>query len=282
VDGGAHRTYGIVLRIRPNDRMRHAAKGHALPMVAATKRGNEDRETTDGGVRDPECRSSEETEMTAPVNSPLLKFGRWKGHTVEQVGHDYCRWLADPERDMPSPPRPGRSAGGHRALPNDVVAAARERVKRIDADTKAMSKGMLDAATLDLAARAAYDASCAVRDAEGSTRDFKVQIAEWRAIAQAAATAAQFLRPSMLDGIDRAVGIPEGSDATTRTNAIIDSQMNLTMASNALKTIARSGGSSGTSGDGHQQAVQTSDYALRMLACGPLVQKLGLEDWAGR
>lgn len=220
--------------------------------------------------------------MTTPVNSPLLKFGRWKGHTVEQVGHDYCRWLADPERDVPSPPRPGRSAGGNRALPADVVEAARERVKRIDAGRKAMSAGMLDEATLDLAARAAYDASCAVRDVEDSTRDFKIQIAEWRAIAQAAATAAQFLRPSMLDGIDKAAGIPEGSDATTRTNAIVDSQMNLKMAANALMTIAKSGGSAGTSGDGHQQAIQTSDYALRMLACGPLVERLGLQDWAGK
>jgi len=71
--------------------------------------------------------------MNAPDVSPMLKFGRWKGKTVEQVSTSYCRWLADPQRDVPSPPRPGRAAGGHRPLPKDIVDAARERIVRIDA-----------------------------------------------------------------------------------------------------------------------------------------------------
>jgi len=140
----------------------------------------------------------------------------------------------------------------------------------------------LDPSTLDLAARAAYDASCAVHGITGTDRDFGVAIVEWRAIAQAVATVSQPLIPSMLAGIDRSAGIPVGSDAKDRTNAIIDGQVNATIMASALKRVSASGGSNGTSGDGHQAAIERADAALRMVASGPACDQLGLRAWAGK
>jgi len=62
------------------------------------------------------------------MTSPTLNFGRHRGLTVDQLPADYVRWLADPAR---AEPQPGRT---FRPLPDDVVAAARERLKTIDAD----------------------------------------------------------------------------------------------------------------------------------------------------
>ena len=140
----------------------------------------------------------------------------------------------------------------------------------------------LDPSTLDLAARAAYDASCAVHGVAGSDRDFGVAIVEWRAVAQAVATASQPLIPSMVAGIDRSAGIPIGSEAKERTNAIIDGQVNAGVMAGALKRISASGGSNGTSGDGHQAAIERADAALRLVASGPLRDQLGLQAWAGK
>lgn len=61
------------------------------------------------------------------TDSPVLQFGRHRGSTVDEVPEDYVLWLADPAREIPSPPRPGRRGGGHKPLPKDVVAAARAR-----------------------------------------------------------------------------------------------------------------------------------------------------------
>lgn len=137
----------------------------------------------------------------------------------------------------------------------------------------------LDPSTLDLAARAAYDASCSVHGIEGTDRDFGVAVVEWRAIAQAVANASQPLIPSMVAGIDRSAGIPIGSDAKDRTNAVVDGQINAEVMANALKRISASGGSNGTSGDGHQAAIQTADIALRLVATGPMKDRLGLQAW---
>lgn len=65
------------------------------------------------------------------TGSPVLEFGRHRGSTVAEVPEDYVLWLADPARDVPSPPRPGRRGGGHRPLPPHIVAAARVRAEAI-------------------------------------------------------------------------------------------------------------------------------------------------------
>jgi hypothetical protein len=70
--------------------------------------------------------------MTDVNDMPVLGFGRYKGQRLDRVPSDYVRWLADPKRDEPSPPRPGRRAGGHKPLPADVVAAARGMIAAID------------------------------------------------------------------------------------------------------------------------------------------------------
>lgn len=140
----------------------------------------------------------------------------------------------------------------------------------------------LDSSTLDLAARAAYDASCSVHGIAGTDRDFGVAIVEWRAVAQAVATASQPLLPSMLPLIDRCAGIPTGSDAKLRTNAIVDGQVNADVMANALKHISASGGSKGTSGDGHQEAIECADRTLRLIASGPQADRLGLQAWADK
>lgn len=59
---------------------------------------------------------------------PVLEFGRYKGMHLDEVPSDYLRWLADPARDLPSPPRPGRRGGGHRPLPRHIVEKARELI----------------------------------------------------------------------------------------------------------------------------------------------------------
>ena len=63
---------------------------------------------------------------------PVLGFGRHKGLRLDEVPGDYLRWLADPKRDEPSPPRPGRRAGGHRPLPRDIVEAARALIAPLE------------------------------------------------------------------------------------------------------------------------------------------------------
>ena len=57
--------------------------------------------------------------------SLVLQFGAHKGKRVDECPDDYVLWLADPKHDVPSPPRPGRSAGGQRPLPAAIVAEAR-------------------------------------------------------------------------------------------------------------------------------------------------------------
>jgi hypothetical protein len=140
----------------------------------------------------------------------------------------------------------------------------------------------LDECTLDRAARAAYDASCAVHGTATNDRDFKVQIMEWRAIAAAVEAATRTLAPSFVPSIDRTLGIPEGSDPKMRTNATIDAMTHLDVVVGTLKRISDSGGSNGTSGDGHQAAIQASDRTLSLIAIGPMKDRLGLDRWSAR
>lgn len=63
------------------------------------------------------------------MNSPILEFGRYRGQSINQIPGDYIRWLADPARDTDPKYR-------DRKLPENIVAAARERLVALD-DTKA-------------------------------------------------------------------------------------------------------------------------------------------------
>lgn len=57
--------------------------------------------------------------------SPKLTFGRHRGQTVDQLPDDYIRWLVEAASADPQP--------NVRPLPADIVEAALERMKSIDA-----------------------------------------------------------------------------------------------------------------------------------------------------
>lgn len=89
--------------------------------------------------------------MTNVSDVPVLGFGRHKGKRLDRVPSDYVRWLADPKRDEPSPPRPGRRAGGHKPFPKDLVDAARGMIAALDVrDAEiALHKAIMGGATHD-------------------------------------------------------------------------------------------------------------------------------------
>lgn len=142
---------------------------------------------------------------------------------------------------------------------------------------------------IDLAARAAYDASRMVMGARSEERDFRTQIVEWRAIAKASIEATlpavePLLMDRMVPGIDAKLGIADGADARLRTNAVIDMQMNAEIMIGALKKIRDSAGedgSKGTSGDGHQACIERARNVLGLLAETAQGRAAGLCEWTG-
>jgi hypothetical protein len=142
---------------------------------------------------------------------------------------------------------------------------------------------------IEIAARAAYDASRMVMGMRSEDRDFRTQIVEWRAIAKATIEATMpadkpLLMERMVSGIDAKLGIQDGADAHLRTNAVIDMQMNAEIMIGALKSIQDSAGgdgSKGTSGDGHQACIEQARNVLGLMAETAQGRAAGLCEWTG-
>lgn len=82
---------------------------------------------------------------------------------------------------------------------------------------------------LDIAAERAFEASHMVHGTKGTHRDFKTQIVEWRAVANAAIASALPIVPQLLPTdhariamIDDALGLNEGATADDRFKAIVE------------------------------------------------------------